>query len=153
MLKIRRPLGRLIFNMGIAIPGKTVFLIETAPWRGEPWIWAPLFRHRWEQYFSITIPLSLEAFKTALKYHTSKRRQPNHVSWVFENVSDKIAQCLEHRIHNAKVGPHNPLPTYRFQVNPSWCMLTASRECGLLCFMESVWLSVHPISWLSVQTG
>ena len=32
MLKIRRPLGRLIFNMGIAIPGKAVFLIETAPW-------------------------------------------------------------------------------------------------------------------------
>ena len=30
MLKIRRPLGRLIFNMGNAIPGKTVFLIETA---------------------------------------------------------------------------------------------------------------------------
>ena len=34
MLKIRRPLGRLIFNMGIAIPGKTVFLIETAPRAG-----------------------------------------------------------------------------------------------------------------------
>ena len=32
MLKIRRPLGRLIFNMGIATPGKTVFLIEAAPW-------------------------------------------------------------------------------------------------------------------------
>ena len=31
MLKIRRPNDRLIFNMGIAIPGKTVFLIETAP--------------------------------------------------------------------------------------------------------------------------
>ena len=31
MLKIRQPLGRLIFNMGMAIPGKTVFLIETAP--------------------------------------------------------------------------------------------------------------------------
>ena len=31
MLKIRPPLGRLIVNMGIAIPGKTVFLIETAP--------------------------------------------------------------------------------------------------------------------------
>ena len=30
-LKIRRPIGRLIFNMGIAIPGKTVFLIEKAP--------------------------------------------------------------------------------------------------------------------------
>ena len=35
MLKIRRPLGRLIFNMGIAIPGKTVFLIETAPWHRD----------------------------------------------------------------------------------------------------------------------
>ena len=31
MLKIRRPLGRLIFNMGIAIPGKTVFLILRRP--------------------------------------------------------------------------------------------------------------------------
>ena len=31
MLKIRRPNGRLIFNMGIATLGKTVFLIETAP--------------------------------------------------------------------------------------------------------------------------
>ena len=37
MLKIRRPLGRLIFNMGIAIPGKTVFLIETAP--RDPFNW------------------------------------------------------------------------------------------------------------------
>ena len=44
MLKIRRPLGRLIFNMGIAIPGKTVFLIETDPW----WFEMPshlLWRH------------------------------------------------------------------------------------------------------------
>ena len=38
MLKIRRPLGRLIFNMGIAIPGKTVFLIETAP-SNLTWTW------------------------------------------------------------------------------------------------------------------
>ena len=40
MLKIRRPLGRLIFNMGIAIPGKTVFLIETAPCgKVTAWYW------------------------------------------------------------------------------------------------------------------
>ena len=39
MLKIRRPLGRLIFNMGIAIPGKTVFLIETAPWLSKRALW------------------------------------------------------------------------------------------------------------------
>ena len=31
MSKIRRPTGRLIFNMGIPIPGKTVFYIETGP--------------------------------------------------------------------------------------------------------------------------
>ena len=30
MLKIRRPLGRLIFNMGIATPGKAVFLIVSS---------------------------------------------------------------------------------------------------------------------------
>ena len=49
MLKIRRPLGRLIFNMGIAIPGKTVFLIETAPW-------APLHYHgAWEASGTIGI--------------------------------------------------------------------------------------------------
>ena len=41
MLKIRRPLGRLIFNMGIAIPGKTVFLIETAPW----WVFQSTYEH------------------------------------------------------------------------------------------------------------
>ena len=29
--RFSKPLGRLIFNIGIAIPGKTVFLIETAP--------------------------------------------------------------------------------------------------------------------------
>ena len=45
MLKIRRPLGRLIFNMGIAIPGKTVFLIETAPRGGflRIHLWTLLF--------------------------------------------------------------------------------------------------------------
>ena len=37
VLKIRRPTGRLIFNMGIPIPGKTVFYIETGPWcHGDP---------------------------------------------------------------------------------------------------------------------
>ena len=43
MLKIRRPLGRLIFNMGIATPGKTVFLIETAP---RTSLTMALFRHQ-----------------------------------------------------------------------------------------------------------
>ena len=53
MLKIRRPLGRLIFNMGISTPGKTVFLIETAPW-------APNF----------TRTVSCKAWNTHVKYHS-----------------------------------------------------------------------------------
>ena len=39
MLKIRRPNGRLIFNMGIPIPGKTVFYIETGPWSSNELQW------------------------------------------------------------------------------------------------------------------
>ena len=35
MLKIRRPNGRLIFNMGIPIPGKDGLYIETGPWYHE----------------------------------------------------------------------------------------------------------------------
>ena len=52
MLKIRRPLGRLIFNMGIAIPGKTVFLIETAPWR------QPVFQFRIPEVVGFKYPAS-----------------------------------------------------------------------------------------------
>ena len=49
MLKIRRPLGRLIFNMGIAIPGKTVFLIETAPcW--QPVLHCVIVNHRCDSF-------------------------------------------------------------------------------------------------------
>ena len=47
MLKIRRPLGRLIFNMGIAIPGKTVFLIETAPRVIRSIILSPIYYKLW----------------------------------------------------------------------------------------------------------
>ena len=52
MLKIRRPLGRLIFNMGIAIPGKTVFLIETAPW-GQAIFWTNKGIVFWRIYASL----------------------------------------------------------------------------------------------------
>ena len=56
MLKIRRPLGRLIFNMGIAIPGKTFFLIETAPgvtdlcqFKETPYSNSPMIQPTWLQ--------------------------------------------------------------------------------------------------------
>ena len=47
-VKDKTALGRLIFNMGIAIPGKTVFLIETAPW----------FRCPSPSYVSLNMPSS-----------------------------------------------------------------------------------------------
>ena len=48
MLKIRRPNGRLIFNIGIPIPGKTVFYIETGPWYPRVFPWCVLFdRDSW----------------------------------------------------------------------------------------------------------
>ena len=53
MLKIRRPLGRLIFYMGIAIPGKTVFLIEMAPRSFE--IISNLFLGSLDMYINIDI--------------------------------------------------------------------------------------------------
>ena len=72
MLKIRRPLGRLIFNMGIAIPGKTVFLIETAPWvllsPGGPhvgtmnlamWVYQERLSLYWDWTLILIISLSL----------------------------------------------------------------------------------------------
>ena len=51
MLKIRRPSGRLIFNMGIAIPGETVFLIETAPW-----MWWEGGQHQRRPHFVDDVP-------------------------------------------------------------------------------------------------
>ena len=61
MLKIRRPLGRLIFNMGITIPCKTVFLIETAPcyscwWKPGSW----------------TCSSHCHAFNTSVTYNVSR---------------------------------------------------------------------------------
>ena len=62
MLKIRRPLGRLIFNMGIAIPGKTVFLIETAPWSLA--LWRGTAGHRWIHKGPVTRTFDVSLFFT-----------------------------------------------------------------------------------------
>ena len=90
MLKIRRPLGRLIFNMGIAIPGKTVFLIETAPW----W-W--LYSHRTQ--LTCTLPVLQNIFVCVSKvpangrgcymYITSSVIVPHLFSHVIWNCTQK----------------------------------------------------------------
>ena len=65
MLKIRRPLGRLIFNMGIAIPGKTVFLIETAPWSSATFLFSTVISYlivhaevfQWRMWYNSDAPM------------------------------------------------------------------------------------------------
>ena len=86
MLKIRRPLGRLIFNMGIAIPGKTVFLIETAPrlfthstdFQTISWFCYPMSRRFhdsvtitiWPIFFHITISVWVCCLERSLHWLT-----------------------------------------------------------------------------------
>ena len=62
MLKIRRPLGRLIFNMGIAIPGKTVFLIERAPWALTNYSWVHKYFKPLEIPFYANLRLMIHKF-------------------------------------------------------------------------------------------
>ena len=75
MLKIRRPLGRLIFNMGIAIPGKTVFLIETAPRVPKA---RTNGREKWShRYFGMYL---LAPAPGTLTYESSKHKKQNMIT-------------------------------------------------------------------------
>ena len=67
MLKIRRPLGRLIFNMGIAIPGKTVFLIETAP-RCFGKTFSALYGLKWGEIGPVRRPVVIGGTATLVLY-------------------------------------------------------------------------------------
>ena len=81
MLKIRRPLGRLIFNMGIAIPGKTVFLIETAPWS------------IWRFMVEITRPHQRQ---TIIRFRTSKKTRATDARYFIVSYVrnfEKIMSC------------------------------------------------------------
>ena len=73
MLKIRRPLGRLIFNMGIATPGKTVFLIETAPW-------IPLPSNLQRDVCCLTT-LEKTASSTPVRWNSAMTAFRNNFSW------------------------------------------------------------------------
>ena len=88
MLKIRRPLGRLIFNMGIAIPGKTVFLIETAP---SPRAGSERNAPIW--------PSRLEAWRTSSFYwsgHCSRRMSVICIATLPTPPSARVLGCVIH---------------------------------------------------------
>ena len=90
MLKIRRPLGRLIFNMGIAIPGKTVFLIETAPSTCK----TSQFRYSVNSYLTLLV--------LRPDYMASSRPiQCLQISWISRRrqvINSHIIFCAERRV-------------------------------------------------------
>ena len=112
MLKIRRPLGRLIFNMGIAIPGKTVFLIETAPWEATPnetnWDQVNPFETRQYQVVQNDIDLALggRGFWMATQNETIWDQQWDHFSLDTQNesflvwMSPQVAHWVLFRSHS-----------------------------------------------------
>ena len=102
MLKIRRPLGRLIFNMGIAIPGKTVFLIETAP-RIVPWLraWHDNYVEPRIKYYTqsalwkdMVLAFSINVFYLILAIHidSGKRFWWHGISYWKLYVTSKLSQ-------------------------------------------------------------
>ena len=106
MLKIRRPLGRLIFNMEIAIPGKTVFLIETAPW----------FVRRLKStqcYYTVNIHIYFSLQSKLLK---CQLRTGNSIDfWHTNRCSWKSVKDFDTEIVSTQGGLE--LPTFRFMLN------------------------------------
>ena len=86
MLKIRRPLGRLIFNMGIAIPGKTVFLIETAPWSIVERVKFSVYNMVYKSLYLLLGDEQLHA-KGQAKYHYNK------CSWLESLLDSNNWEC------------------------------------------------------------
>ena len=87
MLKIRRPLGRLIFNMGIAIPGKTVFLIETAPRHLMKCLWHVCF-----QIKKLRFHRSLKFFVVSAAWLHAYLTDSLHIYQ--NNTTHKMTMCL-----------------------------------------------------------
>ena len=85
MLKIRQPLGRLIFNMGIAIPGKTVFLIETAP-RIPDNSYDLNAISLIQQYMNHSASLSYSAQSISGMLMTWQRKEPGHQQPWFDSI-------------------------------------------------------------------
>ena len=124
MLKIRRPLGRLIFNMGIAIPGKTVFLIETAP--------RPDFHWKF-------VPWSDDNISSSVSMHSA---QPNNV---FRSVTIINTYLIKHTgMHHFQTkNKHQRNSNIFFQEN--WRTTLHNALCGKF---DQMTCSLNLLSWL-----
>ena len=148
MLKIRRPLGRRIFNMGIATPGKTVFLIETAPccFAGDIDLWFSNY------ILKIATPLEW------LVRLASIGSDINCFDYMVENLDDWYCRCLwpwiwhwilkvKHytAISEKKAGPIDTKQKSYELFN--WCVhcmilpfdLTFQMTLSLNCILAKIW--------------
>ena len=113
MLKIRRPLGRLIFNMGIAIPGKTVFLIETAPWMLFLYLYSVVKRTYITAAYPVS-PISVISSPTRRLYQVGGRKSQ------VRDIKQKIASM------SLTIKPTHAMFTWPLQVMLGlWNQITA----------------------------
>ena len=80
MLKIRRCRDRLIFNMGIPIPGKDGLYIETGPWKSSVAVTVVIGIHTFGAKPSHEPILIIEKFKSKFKkvYRLCRLRAGSH---------------------------------------------------------------------------
>ena len=126
MLKIRRPLGRLIFNMGIAISGKTVFLIETAPWlqikqRNYIYIYEKIERNECSLIFFQSLPSANQAkgANFMIKQSTLKQADIPHTN----RVRIKKDVNVDHVWQYKDKGMCNRLGVIGIDVDADVCMI------------------------------
>ena len=135
MLKIRRPLGRLIFNMGIAIPGKTVFLIETAPSLTIVYstVYSGVYRIKHQQSASLAFVRGMWPVNSPHKVPVTRKMFPfdDDIMFLCMFTSPMVEQwsmCLRH-------GPCcvylSFTEIYRYNILPSISVLDFSRDISI----------------------
>ena len=123
MLKIRRPLGRLIFNMGIAIPGKTIFLIETAP----SFLLSHCLKWKLPRHLQ-TFCIPMEPFFTDALFHLGfislKAVRINFFGWWLHQFSvsmDSVYSCKSKLIYSTILAKDTPQLTCESEVWDVFC--------------------------------
>ena len=139
MLKIRRPLGRLIFNMGIAIPRKTVFLIETAPCYHMTQISTGSFHFDNNDNNDSSV-LYKSSRNTYIKPHTVIESRHTHVKYhckIFRYFSvHRLPHLLRIYEEKAKMNPSENALAMPGQIGSRWWSGTQTSQAFLVSLMR-----------------
>ena len=147
MLKIRRPLGRLIFNMGIAIPGKTVFLIDTAPWSAWRYLHDGIMT--WKHFCFTLLGVVSLTFRNPSKIISKLYNARNHIYG--ENFKLKLCMCAQSFGHTYKILLRSMIsPILKFQENileSSWNVSETPPWSLVLGIYWSWWFPSMTLQW------